>query len=52
MSRGEREKRLELMTFDLDLESYFVFFSVQAIPFEWLYLATSFSVLEIRLQNI
>jgi len=36
----------KLVTFnlDFDLESYFVFFKDQAIPFKWLYLATSFLV--------
>jgi len=32
------------LTLTFDLESYFSIFLIQAIPFKWLYLATSFSV--------
>jgi len=39
-------------TFDLDLVSNLCTFSIQAIYFEWLDLATLFSVSETHLQNI
>jgi len=47
MSSGERYRWLEVgdnLTLTFDLESYFRIFSIQAITFEWLDLATSFSV--------
>jgi len=35
----------KLVTFDLDLESYFqIFLALAMIPFEWLYLTTLFLV--------
>jgi len=34
----------KLVKFDLELESYFFTFSFQAIYFEWLYVAASFSL--------
>jgi len=42
--------RWKLVAFHL--QSYFGIFVIQAIPFLWLYLATSFLSVEIRLQNI
>jgi len=36
--------KLVTLDFDLDLDSYFRIFLIQAILFEWLYLSASFSV--------